>query len=154
MKKIRNAAAAVLISVHLISCSGSSTSEMKLAEEQIKSADRSMSELASKIGFNKALSRYAHGDFVKFTEGNHPIIGKKKFDELFRDKPGPKTISWEPADARASESGDFGYTWGNWKFAVNDTVYYGNYITVWKKDNDEKWKMLFDGGNGTPPPEN
>jgi hypothetical protein len=29
---------------------------------------------------------------------------------------------------------------------------YGVYVTVWKKQSDNSWKFVLDGGNDTPPP--
>jgi hypothetical protein len=29
---------------------------------------------------------------------------------------------------------------------------YGNYMSVWKKQDDGSWKFVLDGGNTTPPP--
>ncbi len=32
------------------------------------------------------------------------------------------------------------------------TTTYGNYVTVWKRQPDGKWKYVLDGGNTTPAP--
>jgi ketosteroid isomerase-like protein len=145
----------ILLSIAYVyfSCSSSNTADMKEAEKQIIKADKSMSQLAAKIGFYRALGEYADKDFVKMTEGSHPIIGKKMFEERYKDDPGSKTLTWEPVEVRVAESGELGYTWGNWKFILPDTVYYGNYVTIWKKNSEGNWKMLYDGGNGTPAPD-
>lgn len=114
--------------------------------------DREMSAMASRIGFNKALLKFAHKDFVKMTEGANPTIGKDEFERSIGDKPGARTISWEPAGGRVAQSCELGYTWGHWRFAAGDSTYYGNYITVWSRSESGKWSMLFDGGNSTPAP--
>jgi hypothetical protein len=31
-----------------------------------------------------------------------------------------------------------------------DTVEYGNYVTIWKRFPDGRWKYVLDGGNDTP----
>lgn len=119
---------------------------------EIIKADNAMSELAQKEGFNLALSTFADTDFVKLNDGNFPIIGKKNFDQSFENS-GTKLISWAPIKAEVSISGDLGYTWGNWVFKQNDTSsIYGNYFTVWKKQNSGEWKIVLDGGNTTPNP--
>lgn len=152
MLKILNISAMILMSALLLSCSSSGVYDAPEEREQIMKADRAMSDLAAKIGFYRALSKYADKNFVKMTEGSHPITSKKAFDEAHKDRPGAKTLTWEPVEAHVSSSGDLGYTWGNWKFVLPDTVFYGNYITIWKKNEHGKWKMVYDGGNGTPPP--
>jgi ketosteroid isomerase-like protein len=59
-------------------------------------------------------------------------------------------ITWQPFKAEAS--GDLGYTIGNWKYQTKDTIMYGNYCTIWKRQQDGNWKFVFDGGNNTPKP--
>lgn len=121
-------------------------------KNEIIKTDRAMSDLAVKEGFLNSILFYADENIVKLNEGAFPVIGKKQFQETFANKPGPKTLTWEPVNAEAAESGDFGYSWGNWKFILKDTVIYGNYFTLWKKQKDGKWKVALDGGNTTPPP--
>ena len=121
-------------------------------EKEISRADKAMSDLAEKEGFFKALQQYADDSLVKPNEGELPVIGKKAFMEKCGDKTGPKTLTWSPVKAEVAKSGELGYTWGNWKFVKPDTTYYGNYITVWKKQKDNSWKWVFDGGNNTPAP--
>lgn len=129
------------------------TDNKEMNKQEIINADIAMSDLAVKEGFFTALSKNASEDFVKLGEGSYPIISKAEFDKLFADKPGPKTLTWKPEKANVSESGDLGYTWGYWKFEMPDTTVYGNYFTVWKRDQtDGSWKMELDGGNSVPGP--
>lgn len=44
--------------------------------------------------------------------------------------------------AEASESGEPGYTLGNWKMVLKDTVLYGNYCTIWKKQENENLHLM------------
>jgi ketosteroid isomerase-like protein len=124
----------------------------KQAAEEIKQADIDMNTLAAKEGFNKALLFYADDSVVKPREGMLPVIGKAALEKYWNDKPDTKDISWQPFKAEASKSGDLGYTLGTWKFTSKDTVMYGMYYTIWKKQTDGKWKFTIDGGNNTPKP--
>jgi ketosteroid isomerase-like protein len=66
-------------------------------------------------------------------------------------------IRWHPDKAGVAQSGELGYTSGfyDWSFKdksgkiVSDT---GKYLTVWKKQPDGKWKVLFDTYNSDNPP--
>jgi len=136
----------------LFGCSQKNVHDKQTSINEIKKADIEMSALAEQEGFSTALLKNADENFVKLSEGIHPVIGKSAFEELTNGKPGPKTLTWEAVFTDVAESGDLGYSWGNWKFVLPDTVFYGNYFTVWKKHNDSKWKMTLDGGNGTPKP--
>jgi len=61
-------------------------------------------------------------------------------------------LTWEPTMAFASTAGDLGYTLGTWKStrtAANgaERVSTGKYVTVWRKQGDGSWKVVFDGGS-------
>lgn len=120
--------------------------------QQIIVADKDASTLASEIGFNNALLSVADSSFVKLGNGQLPIIGKTAFANSFDKNNDIKTITWNPINAAVARSGELGYSWGNWQFKTQDTTYYGNYVTIWKKKEDGKWKMILDGGNSTPNP--
>jgi hypothetical protein len=120
--------------------------------EEILQADNHLSKRAGEIGFNHALMENSADGFTKLSNGSFPVVGKLAFSEKFLVGPDIKTITWQPEEAEASASGDLGYSWGDWKFVTPDTIYYGNYITVWKKNAEGKWTLLLDGGNSTPKP--
>ncbi len=121
-------------------------------KQQIIVADKDASNLASEIGFNNALLSVADSSFVKLGNGQLSIIGKTAFANSFDKNNDIKTITWHPINAEVARSGELGYSWGNWQFKTQDTTYYGNYVTIWKKKEDGKWKMILDGGNSTPYP--
>jgi ketosteroid isomerase-like protein len=54
-------------------------------------------------------------------------------------------LTWQPTMAFASAAGDLGYTLGTWQSThYNET---GKYVTIWRKQADGSWKVVFDGGN-------
>jgi ketosteroid isomerase-like protein len=122
------------------------------ATQQIINADNAMNAMAAKEGFNKALLFYADDSVIKTNDGQFPFIGKNALINAWAGKKDTKEISWKPFKAEASKSGDIGYTIGNWKYFTKDTTLYGNYYTIWKKQNDGSWKFVFDSGNNTPKP--
>ena len=123
------------------------------SEKEIWETDLMMSDLAIRDGFNKALIMYADDSLVKPKEGELPVIGKSALENYYRDREDTKDISWKPFKVEAAKSGELGYSLGNWTFVAEDTTYYGNYYTIWKKQTDGKWKWVVDGGNGTPAPQ-
>jgi len=68
---------------------------------------------------------------------------------------GKGLLFWEPVYADIASSNDFGWTTGPyWVYrSRTDTVaaFSGMYSTVWGKQADGKWKVLFDLGGGVPP---
>ncbi len=138
------------IIVLLFSCNQQSTDVSKQATQEIINADKAMSDMAAKEGFHKTLLLYADDSVVKPQEAQLPVIGKQSLIKYWADKDETKNISWFPYKAEASKSGELGYTLGNWKFVTKDTILYGNYYTIWKKQNDGTWRFVVDGGNNTP----
>lgn len=62
------------------------------------------------------------------------------------------TLTWQPTMAFASAAGDLGYTLGTWQSthytdAGAAQVTTGKYVTIWRKQVDGSWKVVFDGGN-------
>ena len=73
--------------------------------------------------------------------------GRKLWQER---KPDSSLIIWEPVFADISASGDFGYTTGPSEYYANrragEQAFYGTYITVWKKREENDWRMALDIG--------
>jgi ketosteroid isomerase-like protein len=143
-----------IILIFLSSCTPKQVDVSEQAKMEIIQADKDMSNKAAQEGFFKTLLMYADDGIVVLKEGVFPVIGKSELTKYWSEKKETKEISWEPFKAEAARSGEMGYTLGNWKFVARDSVYYGNYYTIWKKQRDGSWKFVLDGGNGTPVPEN
>ena len=142
----------IIIAALFISCQQHKNNSEQDKQEMLK-ADMAMNDMAAKEGFNNAILYYADTNIVKFEGDQLPVIGKAAFAKSFDKNTDLKTISWKPVNAEMAQSGDLGYTWGNWKLVAGDTTYYGNYFTAWKKQKDGSWKVTLDGGNATPKPE-
>jgi ketosteroid isomerase-like protein len=61
-------------------------------------------------------------------------------------------LTWEPTMAFGSAAGDLGYTLGTWKsrrIAANgaERVSTGKYVTIWRRQADGSWRVVFDGGS-------
>jgi ketosteroid isomerase-like protein len=61
-------------------------------------------------------------------------------------------LIWQPTMAFASTDGTLGYTLGTWvstryNAAGKGQVTTGKYVTIWRKQADGSWKVVFDGGN-------
>jgi ketosteroid isomerase-like protein len=69
---------------------------------------------------------------------------------------GPK-LTWLPTKGEVIGAGDLGYTVGTWERRVasssggQPTVTRGNYLTVWKKQANNTWLVVFDTGSTFPP---
>src|SRR5277367_224521 len=66
-------------------------------------------------------------------------------------------LTWHADTAGVAKSGDIGYTSGTYKFTFKDpsgkpVIDNGKYLTVWKKQGDGAWKVLYDMFNTDMPP--
>ncbi|MEO8086678.1 MAG: DUF4440 domain-containing protein [Bacteroidota bacterium] len=148
---LKNFSVAGITFVLFAGCTPKQIDLSEQSKQEIISADLSMSDLAVKEGFHAALLAYSDDSVIKPSDGQFPVIGKDALIKYWAGKEDVKTITWAPFRAEAAKSGDIGYTFGNWKFVTPDSSFYGNYYTIWKKQQDGKWKFVADGGNNTPP---
>lgn len=85
---------------------------------------------------------------VKPANGGRSLVGPQEIGEnmLAAFKSG-LTLTWEPARAEISRGGKLGYTWGRYRSVFNGKAREGTYMTVWQKQEDGSWKVLFDTGD-------
>ena len=122
----------------------------------LRNTDIAWSETAAKKGYHQSRLDFAANDAIDMLEGSMPLMGIdaiRKFVETHPDS--DFVMSWHPVTADVAASGDLGYTFGSWKMVMKlkegkDTTMFGDYLTVWKKQEDGSWKYVVDGGNGTP----
>jgi len=67
-------------------------------------------------------------------------------------------LSWEPTNATVAAAADYAYTVGRWKLNNNNPLApiglagAGNYVMIWRKEDDGRWKVVVNIGNVDPPP--
>lgn len=87
-----------------------------------------------------------------------PIVGKDQiravYEKVFADS--NFQLHWEPTNAEVFPSGDLGFTQG--KFTAKDIdekgqqlTQTGRYMTIWKKQPNGCWQIVFDTGSTDPP---
>lgn len=125
--------------------------------EQVLETDKSFNQMANQKGNAVAFLYYADEMVIKMQEDNYPIVGKYALMKSLGDNSWDDfKLSWEPL--RAEASGNLGYTFGTYQLetktedGLRDTVFYGNYVSVWKRKRDGSWRYIIDGGNETPGP--
>jgi ketosteroid isomerase-like protein len=125
---------------------------------ELLAVDKQWSELSQTKGFYHSRMDFAEDSSIEIEEYKMPVIGRKGFEDDIAAHPDSNfCLGWTPLRAEIASSGDLGYTFGGFAYRTKtkrgiDTVYYGNYITVWHKQPDGKWKFLIDGGTDTPGP--
>ncbi|HKQ52157.1 MAG TPA: nuclear transport factor 2 family protein, partial [Pyrinomonadaceae bacterium] len=87
-----------------------------------------------------------------YREDDFPAVGREAARALLMKKPG--LLTWQPAKAEVSRSGDLGYTYGAYalKAADEKSSEEGNYLRIWKRQADGKWRVVLDLLSPIPPP--
>ena len=65
-------------------------------------------------------------------------------------------LTWKPSSGQMFDSGTMGFTTGDWEYRAvdpkgNKIALKGQYLTVWKRQKDGSWKVLWDGGSASGP---
>ncbi|MEO6129420.1 MAG: hypothetical protein ABIP30_13820 [Ferruginibacter sp.] len=141
-----------IILIFLFSCTVKKKEEaIDMSGEKAKliQADKAFSDLSEKEGMKNAFLEYIDSNGVLLKGDHMPIIGANAIDYLIQVSDTAFTLNWQPQHAFVSKSADLGYTYGIYALHSNtrDTVLYGTYVSIWKKQADGKWKFVLDSGN-------
>jgi ketosteroid isomerase-like protein len=111
--------------------------------------DKAFSDLSVQKGMKAAFLEYIDSDGVLLKPNFLPMVGADAIDYLIQINDTSYTLNWIPRHAFVSKSADMGYTYGIYALHPNeiDTVLYGTYVSIWKKEADGKWKFVLDSGN-------
>ena len=82
-----------------------------------------------------------------------PVFGKEAVRAVLKnDWDHPEySLTWEPKRAELFKSGKMGNTSGRWTFSGKNekgekVTQHGDYLTVWLKQSDGSWKVIYDAG--------
>lgn len=88
-------------------------------------------------------------DDVRFYRNNaFPVLGREATRTAFAAKPG--TLTWQNTSGEVANSGDLGYTYGVYEFKAGTGTENGNYLRIWKKQGNGKWRVVLDLLDPTP----
>ena len=127
------------------------------AVRRVREADSAFALAADLQGTGIAFATYVAPQGVVFS-GSEIVIGTDAVRALFDEQQrAGGTLNWRPVYADAVESGDLGWTVGEYVFTgrgMNGSVVqrFGKYLTIWKKQPGGEWRFVVDGGNPSPTP--
>ena len=124
------------------------------AEEVIMQADRDFNTKVQK-GRLDAWMEYMADNVV--ISRDKPPVGKEAVRaSLAKQWANPDFhLTWEPTKGEMFPDGSMGYTTGRWTRTWKDKdgkpqEMHGNYLTVWGKQDDGSYKVIWDGGAADP----
>lgn len=119
---------------------------MSDSKSDLIKVDKAFSDYSKAYGVNKAFVKFAHDSAIILRENSYPIIGKEAIKELFSKPDKNYQLTWEPLDAKISQSNDLGFTYGIYTIRLTDSIKKGTYVSVWQNTADG-WKYILDCGN-------
>lgn len=141
----------VVIMLFAISCNEKKEAVIDNSAEKISliETDKAFSKLSEQKGMKNAFIEYIDSNGVLLKPGHLPIAGANAIDYLIQQNDTSFTLTWKPQNAVVSKAGDLGYTYGIYSFQPKaaDTILYGTYVSIWKKQKDGSWKFVLDSGN-------
>lgn len=151
----RAAVCLVLASMWPLACAPTPVLDLEAEREAVLQADRDFAEAVAERGVEAWVSYFAEDGVMLTTTGE--VRGHVAIRELMTpafESPG-FALSWTPAFAEVSEGGDLAYTFGTYERTVTDAegtlgTTRGRYVTIWRKQTDGTWKVVFDMGNTEP----
>jgi ketosteroid isomerase-like protein len=118
----------------------------------VRAADLDFSARSQKAGAGEAFREFAAPDGAQIGTGATEITCGRDAVAKGVAALGPGALTWAPRVADAAPSGDLAYTSGDAIIHIAKDTSYSNYLTVWKRLADGKWRFVADGGNSAPAP--
>ncbi|WP_461448858.1 nuclear transport factor 2 family protein [Mucilaginibacter sp.] len=147
MKKIFSA---VIILSCFVSLAHAQKPDLAHVDKVIKAED-DFNKLVARKGIKSAFLEVADIEGIVFKPQPVKIVD---FYSNIDKQPG--TLSWNPKFARISANGDLAFTAGPYVYQngkTDDDKVYGDYVSIWRTDENNKLKLLMDLGIQHPEPE-
>lgn len=146
--------AALAVLFLLIACQATTPIDLQAETRSLMSADEAFAVLSAETNPKTAFAAYMAPDGMMLPRSSEGAIeGYESVIAVFGEDgdPGYKLL-WQPQFAEVANSGDMGWTWGQYQVVIDgQDVDTGKYVNVWKKQPDGSWKVRMDIGNQRPP---
>lgn len=149
LSKLTTIVAALLLSI--LPAIGAEENTTTQALRSMVDAENSFARTSVERGIRASFLQFFADDSIIFAP--EPKDGRK-FYTSYEDK-GQRLI-WQPIFATIASSGELGVTTGPWEMQKSATdktpIGFGDFLSVWKKQKDNSWKVMVDVGIDHPQP--
>ena len=120
--------------------------------QKLVDTEHSFAKFAADNGTKKAFLEFLADDGLVF-------LPERANAKTYWNGRGESTglLSWAPNYADISTNGILGYTTGNWEYRTNgkdgEATAFGEFITIWQRQQSGNYKFVIDIGVGHPRPE-
>jgi hypothetical protein len=123
--------------------------------------DQEFSGVSASKGLVAAYTKFSDEAVRYYRVGTFPVVGKERMLAVLKTTPGQ--ITWQPAAASVSVSGDLGYSYGMSELKKpgekDGKLELSSYLRVWKRVDRSilrgggryEWKLLLDIATPVPP---
>jgi ketosteroid isomerase-like protein len=151
----RAAVCLVLASMWPLACVPTPVPDLEAERDAVLQADRDFARAVAERGVEAWVSHFSDDGVMLEAAGE--VRGHAAIHELMApafESPG-FAMTWTPAFAAVSQGGDLAYTYGTYETTAPDAegalgTTHGRYVTIWRKQTDGTWKVVFDMGNTEP----
>jgi ketosteroid isomerase-like protein len=118
--------------------------------------DLTFSRTSEEKGAAQAFYEFVVPDAINLSAGEPPIRGRDAIKVHLAA--GPRGfLTWQPTAADVAKNGDMGFTWGTAIFQGKGPddkprINYNKYVSVWRKQNNGRWKVVLFSTSPSPPP--
>ncbi len=113
--------------------------------QQLIETEKAFAQASINVGTKAAFLNFLSNESIVFDK-SMPVNGLEYWQNI--DLKG--TITWKPVIAEIAGSLDFGYIVGNYQShntsATDKPSTFGSFVTLWKKQADNSWKVAVDMG--------
>ena len=131
----------------------------------LANADPTHDVACREIGFSKSIENRDLEAFRSFLDADARFVSdrpRRGIEEIaagwsvFIPEDGPR-IKWRPQFVEVLEDGTLALTRGPYRYTTRDEageelVFWGMFNSVWRKQDDGSWKVVFDAGGATAEP--
>ncbi|HMO62598.1 MAG TPA: hypothetical protein PKC39_09325 [Ferruginibacter sp.] len=116
---------------------------------EVMDTDREFSKYSELKGLRAAFTQYIDSNGILLRPGIVPLVEGNAMDFISQSDDSGFVMTWEPRSATLAASGDLAFTYGIYSLKENssDSIEYGTYVTIWKKQPDGSWKFVLHSGN-------
>jgi len=138
-----------VISVLLFTACSQPASREEMTKE-IFETEKAFEKMAKDKSISEAFYYYADEKAVIKREHDTLIDGKENIRAYYEARELKNaSVEWTPDFIEVSESGDLGYTYGQYLWTIisaegDTSEFKGVFHTVWKRQDDGSWKYVWD----------
>ncbi|MFD1816334.1 Ketosteroid isomerase homolog [Pseudarcicella hirudinis] len=136
----------LVLSFSLFSFGISAQSNAREGIRQMVAAELEFAQFSAEKGTKNAFVNFLSDDAVDYEKGQ-----PRNTKTFWQNRDFKGVLTWQPYFAEISDSGDLGYTVGNWQYhpsaSSDKPTAFGTFSTFWKKQSNGAWKVVFDLGS-------